>query len=151
MPGTTGYVVSECFHTGKATCVSDVYGFGAVLLEVVRGQRPWNKIAGFQFLVDGVWFLHRDGHILEAGDKRGGNDYVAEEAEGLLLLGLACSHPIASDRPKMQTIVQNCQDLLLSLMSRLSSLLSSGLQCGIQAVSVSVLHLEWAILLVQLL
>jgi serine/threonine protein kinase len=104
--GTMGYIAPECFHTGKATCESDIYGFGAVLLEVVCGQRPWTKVAGFQLLVDWVWWLHRDGRILEAVDERLGNDYVVEEAQRLLLLGLACSHPIASERPKTPSVVQ---------------------------------------------
>jgi hypothetical protein len=39
-------------------------------------------------------------------DQRLGNDYVVEEAERLLLLGLACSHPIASERPKTPSVVQ---------------------------------------------
>ncbi|KAK9284698.1 hypothetical protein L1049_023874 [Liquidambar formosana] len=106
VPGTMGYIAPECFHTGKATRESDVYGFGAVLLEVVCGQRPWTKIAGFQFLVDWVWTLYREGRILEAVDERLGRDYLVEEAERLLLLGLACSHPIASERPKTQAILQ---------------------------------------------
>ncbi|XP_061341731.1 probable L-type lectin-domain containing receptor kinase S.5 [Gastrolobium bilobum] len=104
--GTMGYIAPECFHTGKATRESDVYGFGAVLLEVVCGQRPWTKIEGYQFLVDWVWHLHREGRILEAVDSRLDNDYVGEEAERMLKLGLACSHPIAGERPKMQNIVQ---------------------------------------------
>lgn len=104
--GTIGYIAPECFHTGKATQQSDVYAFGAVLLETVCGQRPGTKIAGFSFLVDWVWYMHRDGRLLEAVDERLGQDYNAEEAERLLLLGLACSHPIASERPKTQAIVQ---------------------------------------------
>ncbi|KAK6127540.1 hypothetical protein DH2020_038698 [Rehmannia glutinosa] len=104
--GTMGYIAPECFHTGKATRQSDVYAFGAVLLEVVCGQRPGTKISGFQLLVDWVWLLHRDGRLLEAVDRRLGDDYVAEEAERLLMLGLACSHPDASERPKAQSIVQ---------------------------------------------
>ncbi|KAI3462272.1 hypothetical protein Pfo_018935 [Paulownia fortunei] len=104
--GTMGYIAPECFHTGKATQQSDVYAFGAVLLEVVCGQRPGTKIAGFQLLVDWVWLLHRDGRLLEAVDQRLGDDYVEEEAQRLLLLGLACSHPTASERPKTQTIIQ---------------------------------------------
>ncbi|XVF20662.1 hypothetical protein REPUB_Repub12eG0021000 [Reevesia pubescens] len=106
VPGTMGYIAPECFHTAKATTESDVYGFGAVLLEVVCGQRPWTKIGEFQLLVDWVWWLHRERRILEAVDERLANEYVAEEAESLLLLGLACSHPIASERPKTQAILQ---------------------------------------------
>ncbi|TQD89068.1 hypothetical protein C1H46_025356 [Malus baccata] len=106
VPGTMGYIAPECFHTGKATCESDIYGFGVVILEVVCGQRPWTKMGGFQFVVDWVWSLHREGRVLDAVDQRLGNDYVAGEAERLLLLGLACMHPIAGERPKTQTIIQ---------------------------------------------
>ncbi|XP_030535890.1 probable L-type lectin-domain containing receptor kinase S.5 [Rhodamnia argentea] len=106
VPGTLGYIAPECLHTGKATRESDIYGFGAVVLEVVCGQRPWTKIGEFSFLVDWVWSLHREGRILEAVDERLRGDYVAEEAERLLLLGLACSHLNASERPKTQAILQ---------------------------------------------
>ncbi|KAI3426630.1 Protein kinase domain-containing protein, partial [Psidium guajava] len=106
VPGTLGYIAPECLHTGKATRESDIYGFGAVVLEVVCGQRPWTKIGGFSFLVDWVWSLHREGRILEAVDERVRGDYVAEEAERLLLLGLACSYPNASERPKTQAVLQ---------------------------------------------
>ncbi|KZV52619.1 putative L-type lectin-domain containing receptor kinase S.5 [Dorcoceras hygrometricum] len=99
--GTMGYIAPECFHTGKATQQSDVYAFGVVLLEVVCGQHP-----GFNDLVDWVWFMHRDGRLLEAVDPRLGHQYVAEEAKRLLLLGLACSHPAAAKRPKTEAILK---------------------------------------------
>ncbi|KAG8373505.1 hypothetical protein BUALT_Bualt11G0031200 [Buddleja alternifolia] len=104
--GTMGYIAPECFLTGKATQQSDVYAFGAVLLETVCGQRPGAKIGGFEFLVDWVWYLHRDGRLLEAVDQRLGDDYVVEEAKRLLLLGLACSHPSPNERPNAQDILQ---------------------------------------------
>lgn len=104
--GTIGYIAPECFHTGKATQHSDIYAFGALLIEVVSGQRPGTKIIGFQFMVDYVWSLYREGRILDAVDKRIADNYDTEEAQRLLLLGLACSHPIASERPKTQAIVQ---------------------------------------------
>ncbi|XP_019172128.1 PREDICTED: probable L-type lectin-domain containing receptor kinase S.5 [Ipomoea nil] len=104
--GTIGYIAPECLLTGKATEQSDIYAFGAVLLEVVCGQRPGTRIGGFQSLVDWVWFLHRDGRILEAVDIRLKEDFVVEEAKRLLLLGLACSHPIANERPRTSDVVQ---------------------------------------------
>lgn len=104
--GTMGYIAPECFHTGKASRESDVYGLGAVFLETVCGQRPWTKIEGYQFLVDWVWYLHREGRILEAVDQSVGNEYDVEEVERVLKLGLACSHPIAIERPNLQMIVQ---------------------------------------------
>ncbi|XP_073119705.1 probable L-type lectin-domain containing receptor kinase S.5 [Henckelia pumila] len=104
--GTMGYIAPECFHTGKATQQSDVYAFGAVLLELVCGRPAGANIGGFNYLVDWVWLMHRDGKLLEAVDPRLGDEYVAEEATRLLLLGLACSHPSASERPKAEAILQ---------------------------------------------
>lgn len=43
VPGTMGYIAPEYLHTGKATRESDVYGFGAVVLEVVCGKSPWTR------------------------------------------------------------------------------------------------------------
>ncbi|KAH7848303.1 hypothetical protein Vadar_000972 [Vaccinium darrowii] len=104
--GTLGYIAPECFHTCKATQQSDMYAFGAVLLEVVCGEKVRSRIGGYQFLVDWVWAMHREGKLLEAVDKRLGEYYVVEEAQRILLLGLACSHPIASERPRTQEISQ---------------------------------------------
>ncbi|KAJ9704696.1 hypothetical protein PVL29_002980 [Vitis rotundifolia] len=108
-PGTMGYVAPECFHTQKATVESDVYAFGAVVLEVVCGRSPGSEIPynqGLYSLIDWVWMLHREGRIVEAVDERLGNNYVDDEARRLLLLGLACSHPSASERPATLAIVQ---------------------------------------------
>ncbi|KAI8536714.1 hypothetical protein RHMOL_Rhmol10G0278300 [Rhododendron molle] len=106
VPGTMGYMAPEYLFTGKATEQSDVYAFGAVLFEVVCGHRPGTQIGMYPLLVDWVWALHREGQLLEAVDSRLGEEYVADEAQSFLLLGLACSHPIASERPKTQEIVQ---------------------------------------------
>ncbi|XP_058187397.1 probable L-type lectin-domain containing receptor kinase S.5 [Rhododendron vialii] len=106
VPGTRGYMAPEYVFTGKATEQSDVYAFGAVILEVVCGRRPEIQIGTYPLLVDWVWALHRQGQLLEAVDNRLGENNVAEEAQRFLLLGLACSHPTASERPKTQEIVQ---------------------------------------------
>ncbi|BBH08139.1 Concanavalin A-like lectin protein kinase family protein [Prunus dulcis] len=126
VPGTMGYIAPECFHTGKATCESDVYGFGAVLLEVACGQRPWTKIGGFQCVVDWVWSLHRDGSVLEAVDERLGSDYVAEEAERLLLLGLACSHPLPMRGPRPRPLSKSFPGRFRCPQSRLLNPLLCG-------------------------
>ncbi|KAF0898054.1 hypothetical protein E2562_001725 [Oryza meyeriana var. granulata] len=104
--GTVGYIAPECFHTEKATRESDVYAFGAVVLEVVCGRRPRCDIDGFSFLVDWVWRLHRDGRVLDAVDSRLEGAFDADDAERLLLLGLACSHPTPAERPKTMAITQ---------------------------------------------
>ncbi|KAJ0781289.1 putative non-specific serine/threonine protein kinase [Helianthus annuus] len=57
-------------------------------------------------MVDYIWSLYREGRILEVVDKRLADDYDTEEATRFLMLGLACSHLIADERPKTHTIVQ---------------------------------------------
>ncbi|KAF3338693.1 putative L-type lectin-domain containing receptor kinase S.5 [Carex littledalei] len=104
--GTMGYIAPECFHMGKATRESDVYGFGATILETVCGRRPRCDIAGFHFLVDWVWKLYREGRILEAVDSRLTGTFNEADADRLLRLGLMCSHPDSRERPKTQAIVQ---------------------------------------------
>ncbi|XP_022952698.1 probable L-type lectin-domain containing receptor kinase S.5 [Cucurbita moschata] len=107
--GTMGYVAPECFHEGKATPETDVYGFGAVVLEIICGRRPGAAIEDKQnlcTLIDWVWKGHREGHIEKAVDNRLGNGFVVDEARRLLLLGLACTHPTASERPQTQAILQ---------------------------------------------
>jgi hypothetical protein len=60
-----------------------------------------------------VWKLHGaagggggGGRILEAVDQRLAGEFDEVEAERLLLLGLACSHPNPGERPRTQTILQ---------------------------------------------
>lgn len=91
---------------GKATRESDVYGFGATILETVCGRRPRCDIAGFHFLVDWVWKLYREGRILEAVDSRLAGTFDEADADRLLRLGLMCSHPDSKERPKTEAIVQ---------------------------------------------
>lgn len=110
--GTLGYIAPECFHTGKATQQSDIYAFGIVLLELVCGRKPGAKIGGYYLLIDWVWSLYREGRLLDAVDEKLGDKFDADEAKRILLLGLACSHPIASERPKTQAIVQIISGLI---------------------------------------
>lgn len=111
VPGTLGYIAPECFHTGRATRESDVFGFGAVILEIVCGRRvSCSNPAGCSQLLEWVWRLHGAGRVLEAVDPRlAAGEYDEDEAERLLLLGLACSHPNPRQRPKAQAILQNLQ------------------------------------------
>ncbi|MBA0730851.1 hypothetical protein Golax_023092 [Gossypium laxum] len=64
--GTLGYQAPELFKTGKATTSSDVYAFGALLLEVACERRPveHKALPEEMVLVDWVWEKYRqDGFI----------------------------------------------------------------------------------------
>jgi serine/threonine protein kinase len=109
--GTPGYIAPECFNTGRVTAESDVFSFGAVVLEVVCGRRPRSRGGeDEQDLVGWVWKLYGENRLLEAVDSRlaiAGNVNVNEEdIKRLLMLGLACSDPNPGDRPTMKEVTQ---------------------------------------------
>uniref|UniRef100_A0A0D6QS71 non-specific serine/threonine protein kinase n=1 Tax=Araucaria cunninghamii TaxID=56994 RepID=A0A0D6QS71_ARACU len=108
--GTLGYVAPELTRTGKATASSDVYSFGALLLEVACGRRPVDprRCDEEMVLVEWVWGFQQRGAILEASDRRlvCCEDYDAAEVEVVLKLGLLCSLPVPERRPTMRQALQ---------------------------------------------
>ncbi|KAI5429819.1 variant 3, L-type lectin-domain containing receptor kinase IV.1 [Lathyrus oleraceus] len=132
--GTVGYLAPEHTRTGKATKFSDVFAFGAFLLEVVCGRRPIDHVGENEsvILVDYVFECWKRGDILEAKDVNLGIYYVSQEVELVLKLGLLCSHSEPEARPSMRQVVQYLEmDIPLPDLSLLS-LSSSGLTFGYQ-------------------
>ncbi|XP_073114698.1 L-type lectin-domain containing receptor kinase SIT2-like isoform X1 [Elaeis guineensis] len=118
--GTLGYLAPEISKTGKATTSSDVYAFGAFLLEVACGRRPIESHPSVEVpgLVDWVLGCWKMGTILETRDPKLGSDYVVKEMELVLKLGLLCSHPDPMARPSMRQVVQSLEgDAPLPAMS----------------------------------
>nr|CAB3484072.1 unnamed protein product [Digitaria exilis] len=107
--GTWGFIAPEYSVSHKATRKTDIYAFGVLILEIVTGRRAISVFQDtFQLLNDWVWRLHRDGRLLEAVDKKvvSSEEYDADGAIRLLLLGLACTNPNPLDRPSMAEVVQ---------------------------------------------
>ncbi|KAK8611552.1 hypothetical protein V6N13_131600 [Hibiscus sabdariffa] len=126
--GTLGYLAPEHKRTGKATPCTDVFAFGAFLLEVACGRRPISPSQTEAIiLVDWVYSCWCKGDILEAKDPNLTSDHVAEEVELVLKLGLICSHSEPAARPTMRHVVQILEgDVPFPEISSLS-LCSSGL------------------------
>ncbi|KAH7665056.1 Non-specific serine/threonine protein kinase protein [Dioscorea alata] len=108
--GTMGYLAPELARRGKATTSSDVYAFGVFLLEVACGRRPIEPNVDLNgedvVLVEWVLDSWRKGDILASCDGRLQKQYVLEEMELVLKLGLLCCHPMASSRPSMRQAMQ---------------------------------------------
>jgi serine/threonine protein kinase len=104
--GTLGYLAPEHTRTGKATTSTDVYSFGAFLLEVASGRRPIEPRNDDFILLDWVFSCYCRGEIIEARDPNLGSDYVPAEIELVLKLGLLCSHSEPSCRPTMRQVIQ---------------------------------------------
>ncbi|KAJ1257091.1 hypothetical protein BS78_K222900 [Paspalum vaginatum] len=111
--GTWGFIAPEYAVSHRATRQTDVYAFGVLVLEVVTGKRSLGAADdAFPLLTDRVWWLHGEGRLLEAMDDEltttsvGVGEFDADDVARLLLLGLACTNPNASDRPTMAEVVQ---------------------------------------------
>ncbi|XP_056170247.1 L-type lectin-domain containing receptor kinase IV.1-like [Syzygium oleosum] len=119
--GTLGYLAPENTRTARATTSTDVFAFGAFLLEVACGRRPIEaREEEDVILVDWVFSCWEKGNILEARDPNLGVDFVAKEVELVLQLGLLCSHSEPTARPSMRYVVQYLEGDLA--MQELSSL-----------------------------
>ncbi|XP_026411953.1 L-type lectin-domain containing receptor kinase IV.1-like [Papaver somniferum] len=109
--GTPGYIAPEMNRSGLASTCTDVYAFGVFLLEVVCGKRPVQirtDATGVRsiYLVDLVLSCWKNGTIRETADPSFGSEYVAEEIELVLKLGLLCTHTNSDFRPTMRQVVQ---------------------------------------------
>ncbi|KHN05645.1 L-type lectin-domain containing receptor kinase S.4 [Glycine soja] len=107
--GTFGYIAPEVPRTGKSTPSSDVFAFGALLLEVACGLRPVDPKAMPKdvVLVDCVWDKYRQGRILYVVDPKL-NGAFNERVEVLMVLklGILCSNGAPTFRPSMRQVVR---------------------------------------------
>ncbi|XP_052183391.1 L-type lectin-domain containing receptor kinase S.4-like [Diospyros lotus] len=106
--GTLGYLAPELARTGKPTASSDVFAFGALMLEVVCGRRPVEAKALPEelILVDWVWENWREGAVLEVVDSRLDGEYDETEVVVAVKLGLMCSNNGPGRRPTMRQVVR---------------------------------------------
>ncbi|KAA8540770.1 hypothetical protein F0562_024311 [Nyssa sinensis] len=107
--GTLGYLAPELATVSAPTTASDVYSFGVVILEVVCGRRPTELCADPEeeevLLIDWVRGKYAEGRVWEVADERIKGEYVVEEIEAVLKLGLASCHPNPLHRPTMREVV----------------------------------------------
>ncbi|PON94327.1 Serine/threonine protein kinase [Trema orientale] len=102
--GTIGYIAPELARIGKASTSTDVFAYGALLLEVATGKRPIGP--GHFVLVDWVMECYKLGRVLNVVDPRLGSDFVLMEMELVLKLGLLCSHYRPEARPSMRQVTR---------------------------------------------
>ncbi|MCL7031953.1 hypothetical protein MKW94_000146 [Papaver nudicaule] len=103
--GTLGYIAPE-MHYGMPSTQTDVYAFGAFLLEVACGRRPNLVAERGLHLVDWVLSSAKENAILSTVDKKLGGEYAEEEMLLVLKLGLLCCRFDPTARPTIQKIVQ---------------------------------------------
>ncbi|XP_042954530.1 L-type lectin-domain containing receptor kinase IV.1-like [Carya illinoinensis] len=121
--GRLGYLALELTRTGRATTYTDVYAFGAFMLEVACGRRPIERMGMLEelVLVDWVFECWSKGDILRASDPRLEGNHVVEEmdsasfgrvtsSETLDFLWSPPSSFVQSSNPSMSSTVSLLQD-----------------------------------------
>jgi serine/threonine protein kinase len=110
--GTVGYIDPEFVSTFQRSTQSDVYSFGIVLLEIVSGRQPVNRLEPSFRLPKWVWSLYSQDLTLEAADTRlstRDDDASERQMERGLVVGLWCAHPDPAERPSMAQAVHVLQ------------------------------------------
>ncbi|VVB04954.1 unnamed protein product [Arabis nemorensis] len=105
--GTIGYMAPELITTGTST-KTDVYAFGAFILEVTCGRRPVEPELPVErhYLVKWVLECWKQASLLETRDPRLGGEFLSEEVEMVLKLGLLCTNGAPESRPAMGQVMQ---------------------------------------------
>ncbi|KAI3937410.1 hypothetical protein MKW92_051026 [Papaver armeniacum] len=104
--GTPGYIAPEMPQIGIPSTETDVYAFGAFLLEVATGRRPNLVVERGLSLVNWVSSCMKENAILNSVDPRLGGEYVVQEMVLVLKLGLLCCHNDPASRPSMFKVMQ---------------------------------------------
>ncbi|KAG2310905.1 hypothetical protein Bca52824_022462 [Brassica carinata] len=94
--GTIGYMAPELTTMGVTTTWTDVYAFGAFILEVVCGRRPIDPQRPPELMILLKW-------VATCGSRD--NLMVTVDTELLLKLGILCSQSGPESRPSMRQIV----------------------------------------------
>ncbi|VVB04956.1 unnamed protein product [Arabis nemorensis] len=105
--GTVGYMAPELITMGAST-VTDVYAFGVFMLEVACGRKPVEPRmmqAEKRYLIKWVCECWKKGSLLEAKDPRLGGEFLPEEVELVMKLGLLCTNIVPESRPTMEQVV----------------------------------------------
>ncbi|KAF8025807.1 hypothetical protein BT93_F2591 [Corymbia citriodora subsp. variegata] len=105
--GTYGYMSPEYALDGIFSMKSDVFSYGALVLETASGKR--NR--GFQHpdhhhnLLGHAWILFTEGRSMQLLDKVVKNSCSTSEALRSIHIGLLCVQRCPNDRPSMSAVV----------------------------------------------
>ncbi|XP_047335062.1 L-type lectin-domain containing receptor kinase IV.1-like [Impatiens glandulifera] len=124
--GTLGYLAPEQMWTKKVTEATDVFSFGAFLLEVACGRRPVLMKEERFILIEWVFRFWLKGLIVNAMDPKLGGEFNFEEVELVMKLGLLCSNMNPLARPTMRQVVEYLErDVVMPELSSFGITISS--------------------------
>uniref|UniRef100_A0A0D3F2E6 Protein kinase domain-containing protein n=1 Tax=Oryza barthii TaxID=65489 RepID=A0A0D3F2E6_9ORYZ len=121
--GSIGFIAPECRERRLFSTKSDVYGFGALVLEIISGKRCFSLVSGdsgdnYRFLNKRAWHLWRTGRLIKLVDSPSVDELETREilrCIHIALQPLLCVEENPANRPTMQEVVLmlSCQTALL--------------------------------------
>ncbi|KAJ3695985.1 hypothetical protein LUZ60_001362 [Juncus effusus] len=105
--GTNGYIAPECFMQSYISTKSDVFSYGAIVLEILSGKsvRDFQESGSAPNLLSFVWKKWSEGEALNIIDQRLHGVYKVNEVLRCINITLLCVQQDPSKRPNMATIV----------------------------------------------
>ncbi|OQU83985.1 hypothetical protein SORBI_3005G210200 [Sorghum bicolor] len=108
--GSIGFTAPECQERRVFSVKSDVYGFGALLLEIISGHRCFSLASGESggdhgFLNKRAWKLWRAGGLIKFVDSPPGDESERMEVLRCIQIALLCVEENPANRPTMQEVV----------------------------------------------
>uniref|UniRef100_A0A0E0RBW2 Protein kinase domain-containing protein n=1 Tax=Oryza rufipogon TaxID=4529 RepID=A0A0E0RBW2_ORYRU len=118
--GSIGFIAPECRERRLFSTKSDVYGFGALVLEIISGKRCFSLASGdsgddYGFLNKRAWYLWRTGRLIKLVDSPSGDELETREILRCIHIALLCVEENPANRPTMQEVVLmlSCRTALL--------------------------------------
>ncbi|XP_034678697.1 G-type lectin S-receptor-like serine/threonine-protein kinase At4g27290 isoform X2 [Vitis riparia] len=105
--GTYGYMSPEYVIDGHFSVKSDVFSFGALLLEIVSGKknRGFSHPDHHHNLLGHAWLLWEQNKALELMDACLEDSCVASQVLRCIQVGLLCVQNLPADRPAMSSVI----------------------------------------------
>ncbi|KAG6436648.1 hypothetical protein SASPL_101550 [Salvia splendens] len=107
--GTIGHIAPEYLASGKCSDKTDVFSYGAFLLELITGQKIIDLIhvadENDRMCVDWVKKNYEEGRWESMADNEGGDDFMEAVAKQLVKIAVLCTRHDPDRRPRMSNIV----------------------------------------------
>lgn len=105
--GTLGYLAPEYAMWGKVSEICDVYSFGILLLEIISGRKPLEKLSGGikRDIVQWAIPYVQKGAFDHMADPRLKGEFDRNELKRVVVIAMRCTDGNPENRPSMLEVV----------------------------------------------